>query len=85
MVIAGNCEIRDLYDLYTAITKDQNSLSRAIRPIPQISLDRVSATLKTKPTEWFHETTKPLIGVNPLPDVEEIVDSLTEVFGFNPA
>ncbi|MCY4093774.1 MAG: nucleotidyl transferase AbiEii/AbiGii toxin family protein [Gammaproteobacteria bacterium] len=83
MVEAGACEIRDVFDLYTAITRDQDALNDAIRPIPQRSLDRVSALMKSRPTSWYEDTTKPLVGVDPLPDVREMVNQLAEVFGFD--
>lgn len=82
MVEAGACEIRDVFDLYTAITRDRDALERAIGPIPQRSLDRVSATMKSRPSSWYEDTTKPLVGVDTIPDVSEMVNQLAGVFGF---
>ncbi len=79
---AGACEIRDIFDLYTAISQDPEALAEAIRPIPQRSLDRVSATMKSRPESWYHETTKPLIGVEQLPDVSEMINRVADVFSF---
>ena len=82
LVGAGACEIRDIFDLYTAISQDPEALAEAIRPIPQRSLDRVSATMKSRPESWYHDTTKPLIGVKQLPDVSEMIDKVADAFGF---
>ncbi|MCY3857845.1 MAG: hypothetical protein OXG25_02930 [Gammaproteobacteria bacterium] len=82
MVEAGACEIRDVFDLYTAIARDRDALNKAIRLIPQISLDRVSAMMKSRPTSWYEDTTRPLVSVDPIPNVREMVDQLAEVFGF---
>ena len=82
MIEAGACEIRDVFDLYTAIARDRDALNRAIRPIPQRSLDRVCATMKSRPASWYEDTTKPLVGIDSIPDVREMVNQLAGAFGF---
>ncbi len=82
LVGAGACEIRDIFDLYTAISKDREALLEAVGPIPQRSLDRASATMKSRPASWYQDTTKPLVGVDQLPDVSEMIDKVADVFGF---
>lgn len=82
IVDAGACEIRDMFDLYTAITRDRDALRKAIQPIPRRSLDRVVATMKSIPISWFEDTTKPLVDVYPSPNVEEMVEELSIEFGF---
>lgn len=83
MVSAGSCEIRDVFDLFTAIRRDRASLDDAVRPIPQRDLDRISATMKSTPISWFDDTTKPLIGVDPQPNIASMVNALSSVFKFN--
>ena len=83
MVQGEAFEIRDLFDLYTAIQRDRRALEDAIRPIPRRSIDSISSMLQSLPSSWFEETTKPLIGVeNPVsPDV--MIENLVHEFDRN--
>ncbi|MCY4128853.1 MAG: nucleotidyl transferase AbiEii/AbiGii toxin family protein [Gammaproteobacteria bacterium] len=76
MIGGGAYEIRDIFDLYTAINKDRAALREAIRPIPQRSRDEVSAMLRSLPDRWFRETTKPLRGVANQPSYNTMIDAI---------
>ena len=38
--------------------------------------------MKSIPIRWFEDTTKPLVDVDPSPNVEEMVEELSIEFGF---
>ena len=80
MVAAGVCEIRDVFDLYTAKSADITSLAKALQPIAQRSLSHVHAILLSQPINWYNKSDKPLIGVDPEPDLREIVTQVAELF-----
>ena len=80
MIGGGAYEIRDIFDLYTAIDKDPEALRDAIRPIPHRSLDEVSAMLQALPNNWFSDTTKPLLGVEVQPQQDEMIDAIIREF-----
>lgn len=73
-------EIRDVFDLYTAIAKDPESLSKAIQPVPQRSLDSISAMLQILPVDWLTDSQKPLIGVEVIPEQNTMIEEIIDIF-----
>ena len=80
MVQGEAFEIRDLFDLYTAIKRDRRGLEDAIRPIPRRSIDSIASMLQSLPSSWFEETTKPLIGVKKLVSPDVMIENLVHEF-----
>lgn len=72
MIEGGGYEVRDLYDLYTAIARDQPALERALSPIPDWQLCETVVQIRTLPKNWFANTNKPLLGVQAPPSHREL-------------
>ena len=73
-------EVRDLFDVYTALNVDRESLHKALRPIPQRSLNSISAMLEVLPDDWLEQSTKPLKGVDELPKMRLLIEVLQRAF-----
>lgn len=80
MVQGEAFEIRDLFDLYTAIQRDRRALEEAIRPIPRRTIDSIASMLQSLPSSWFEETTKPLIGVESPVSPDVMIEKLVHEF-----
>lgn len=64
MIEGGSFEIRDIFDIHTAISIDPESLTRAVTIIPENHLRGIVTLMKSLPETWFSETERPLLGVD---------------------
>ena len=72
MIEGGGYEVRDMYDMYTAIARDQPALERALSPIPDGQLLETIVQIRSLPNNWFANTNKPLLGVQAPPSHREL-------------
>lgn len=84
MVDSTVIEIRDLFDLYVAHKLDRESLAHAVSKLDVNDVAQISALLRSLPSSWLTETTKPLVGANfpsssaTLPEL--VADEIERVF-----
>ena len=80
MLEGGAFEIRDLFDLYTSIQRDPEALNHVLKFLSRSDLEVVSVTLRSLPTSWFTESTKPLICAIEPPSVAHMIEELIRNF-----
>ncbi len=74
----GAFEVRDVFDIHTAISKEPAALDRVLARISESDLIQISRLLKLLPKNWLTDSIKPLIGVHPLPKQLDLIVDLSD-------